>query len=195
MTPIGAQAGTGSVWLRTLLLAPLVWWSLTLITGASSHCFIDLVNLAFHEAGHLVFSFAGSTLHFLGGTLGQLLVPLLLALNFLFRERQPFAAAVCAWWTGENFINISVYMADARTLALPLVGGGDHDWNELFHRFGLLGESAVQTVSMATHALGAAVMIVSLAWCATFVLPAAARHRLRGNLASRWPWTEALLEP
>ena len=36
-------------------------------------------------------------------------------------SRQPFAAAVCTWWVGENLINISVYMADARDLSLPLL--------------------------------------------------------------------------
>jgi hypothetical protein len=29
-------------------------------------------------------------------------------------------------------------MADARKLELPLVGGGDHDWNTIFSRWGLL---------------------------------------------------------
>lgn len=186
-------AGSSPCWPRTVLLLPVAWWTLTLATGASPYCFLDLVNLAFHEAGHLIFSFAGSTLHYLGGTLAQILVPVLLAGNFLLRERQPFAAAVCSWWVGENFINISVYMADARALALPLVGGGDHDWNELFYRFGLLGEPSVRTVSAATHALGVMVMLVSLAWCIYFVLPARARGRVRESMTSRWPRMETLL--
>ena len=29
-------------------------------------------------------------------------------------------------------------MADARTMVLPLVGGGDHDWNTILRRWGLL---------------------------------------------------------
>ena len=41
--------------------------------------FLDGVNLAFHEAGHLFFAFFGQTLQFLGGTLGQLLFPLALS--------------------------------------------------------------------------------------------------------------------
>ena len=77
-------------------MLPVAWWTLTLTTGVSSYCFLDLVNLAFHEAGHLIFSFAGSTLQYLGGTLAQILVPVLLAGNFLLREKQPFAAAVCS---------------------------------------------------------------------------------------------------
>jgi len=185
--------GPSPCWPRAILLLPVAWWTLTLATEASPYCFLDLVNLAFHEAGHLIFSFAGSTLHYLGGTLAQILVPVLLAGNFLLRERQPFAAAVCSWWAGENFINISVYMADARALALPLVGGGDHDWNELFHRFGLLGEPSVRAVSAATHAIGVTIMIVSLAWCVYFVLPAPVRGHVHESMTSRWPWMETLL--
>ena len=58
-----------------LLLVPVAWWSFTLATGVSDWCFLDLVNLAFHEAGHLIMSVAGVTLHYLGGTLVQLAVP------------------------------------------------------------------------------------------------------------------------
>ena len=162
-------------WPRAALLLLVLWWTISLGSGAADWCFLDLVNLAFHEAGHLFLSFGGTTLHFLGGTLGQLLVPALLAANFLLRERQPFAAALCVWWVGESLINVSVYMADARSLSLPLVGGGDHDWNELFHRFGLLTEPAVRRVATATRLLGLATMVSGIAWGAYVLLGERAR--------------------
>src|SRR5262245_34274034 len=105
---------------RGVLLALLGWWTLRLSTMAQPSCFLDLVNLAFHEAGHLFMTPFGETMHFLGGTLGQLAVPAGLTAYFLVAKRQPFAAAVSAWWTGENLVNISVYMSDARDLRLPL---------------------------------------------------------------------------
>ena len=40
---------------------------------------LDSLNLVFHEAGHPLFSPFGETLHILGGTLMQLLVPALVA--------------------------------------------------------------------------------------------------------------------
>lgn len=160
-----AQAAT-TVLPRALLLLPVTWWTVSLATGMSDWCFLDLVNLAFHEAGHLLLSFAGSTLHYLGGTLGQLAVPGYLVFRFLKQEDNPFAAALCTWWVGESCINIAHYMADARSLSLPLVGGGDHDWNELFYRFGLLGESSVQGVAALTHMLGTLVMLAGLGWSA-----------------------------
>ncbi|MGD8377727.1 MAG: hypothetical protein PVF68_16460 [Acidobacteriota bacterium] len=179
---------------RALLLALLAWWTLSMATGISSWCFLDLVNLAFHEAGHVFLSFAGSTVHYLGGTLFQLLIPGLLVFYFLKRQRQPLGAAFCAWWAGENLINIAVYMADARSLALPLVGGGDHDWNELFYRFGVLTEPGVARVSGATHLAGVLMMLAGLAWTAYFVLPSPQREQVRARLTARWPWLETALE-
>jgi hypothetical protein len=158
-------------WSALLLILP-AWWTVRLGFGFASWCFLDGVNLAFHEAGHLFFSFGGSTLHYLGGTLGQVLVPAALGAHFLLRREQPFAAALCLWWLGESLVNVSIYMADARALALPLVGGGDHDWNELFHRFGLLGEDAVLRTSGLTRAAGVLTMLAGLAWAAVCLHPA-----------------------
>ena len=180
-------------WPRIALAVLLAWWTLRL-TATSSWIFLDFVNLAFHEAGHLVFSFLGTTVHYLGGTLGQLLVPGLLLFHFLFRQQQPLGAAFCLWWFGQNLINISVYMADARELALPLVGGGDHDWNELFFRFGLLGQDSVQRVSGATRLLGVAIMLAGLAWFVLLVLPRDRRRRVHENLTTRWPWLAPALD-
>jgi hypothetical protein len=171
-----------------LLLLPLAWWTFSLGTGLSTWCFLDYINLAFHEAGHIFLGFAGKTLHYLGGTLGQLLVPAALAAWFLLREEQPFAAALCCWWLGESLVNVSIYMADARSLQLPLVGGGDHDWNELFYRFGMLSEGAVNTTAGITHLLGAAVMLIGLAWSLLFILPQDRIEIVAGTLVSRWPW-------
>ena len=123
-TPGPGSLSGSRPWPRMFLFLLLVWWTFTLGTGISSWCFVDFVNLAFHEAGHLFFGFAGKTIRYLGGTLGQMLVPGLLCGYFLIKERQPFAASVCAWWWGQNLITIAIYMADARSLALPLVGAG-----------------------------------------------------------------------
>jgi hypothetical protein len=151
------------------------------------------VNLPFHEAGHLFLAPFGQTMHFLGGTLGQLAVPTGLAVYFLLKRREPFAAAACAWWLGENFADISVYMADARDLALPLVGGGDHDWNNLFYTFGLLGQESVAAVSSWTHRLGALVMVASLVWLATFLLTGESRRRFEAAVEAHLPALRALV--
>ncbi len=169
-------------------MLPLAWWTFRLGSGSASWCFLDFVNLAFHESGHLFLSMFGSTIHYLGGTLGQLLVPGLLTWYFLVRRREPFSAAVCLWWFGENFINIAIYMADARSLALPLVGGGDHDWNELFYRFGSLTQPSVERIAGITHGAGVAFMLLGLVWAAFFVLPEEKQESLRNRWTIRVPW-------
>jgi len=171
----------------------LGWWTLRLGSGVASWCFLDFVNLAFHEFGHLAFGPFGSTLQYLGGTIAQLVVPGLLVFYFLIPRQEPLGGAFCFWWFGESLINISVYMADARELNLPLVGGGDHDWNELFYRFGLLGEESVARVSGGTHVLGTVIMFIGLAWWLYFVLPTRLQRQVNTAITSRSPVMELLI--
>lgn len=98
---------------------------------------IDDANLVFHEAGHPIFGLLGPTLGLYGGTLGQLAIPGGIAAAFWAR-REVVGCAVTGFWFFENFLNISRYMADARPQALPLVGGGEHDWTNIFTRWGVL---------------------------------------------------------
>lgn len=102
---------------------------------------IDDANLTIHEAGHPLFAIFGETMGFLGGTLLQLLVPLLFGFSFL-RRADLFAAGVMLWWTGQNLLGIGKYIADARAQALPLIGG-EHDWAFLLGRFGVLEHDVV----------------------------------------------------
>ena len=179
--------------LRAALIALLAFWTARLGSGAQTGCFLDLVNLAFHEAGHLVFAPLGTTMHFLGGTLGQLLVPAGLSVYFVVRRREPFAAAACAWWLGESLVNIAVYMSDARDLALPLVGGGDHDWNNLFYTFGLLGQESVAAASAWTHRAGTVLMVLGLAWLGTFLFTGSRRERFEAFVQEQLPALAPLL--
>ena len=98
---------------------------------------LDNANLAFHEAGHPLFGLISDSLAVYGGTLGQLMFPLAAGVSF-YRERASLSFAFAMLWFGENLFNISRYMADARAQLLPLVGGGEHDWTEIFTRWGVL---------------------------------------------------------
>lgn len=101
---------------------------------------LDGVNLVFHEAGHPIFGLLGwEPLTILGGTLMQLLVPLLVAGSFWLRREVP-GTTVAGAWCFQNFWNIARYVADARSQVLPLVGGGEHDWADLLGRWGLLAQ-------------------------------------------------------
>jgi hypothetical protein len=181
---------------RWLYLIPAVLggiWALRLSAAAQPHCFLDWINLPFHEAGHLFLAPFGRLLHFLGGSLLQLFVPALIVGYFLYRGR-PFSASACFWWFGENFLNISVYMADARELKLELVGGGEHDWNEIFYRLGLLDQESVERISTATHHLGVIVMLAAVAWMICLALPSDARESLAGRISRSFPPAGLLFE-
>src|SRR5712672_4272616 len=121
-------------------IAWLCFYTLFLVYALASRSgflILDFVNLIIHEGGHFFFSWFGNTIMILGGTLGELLVPLLWALYF-FWQREATGFAFCSFWFFENFPYIGTYMADARTQELPLVGSGDHDWAILFGQWGLL---------------------------------------------------------
>lgn len=183
----------GIHWPRFAGALLLGWWTVRLGSGVATWCFMDFVNLAFHEFGHLLFRPFGTTLHYLGGTLFQLFVPAMLVVYFIIRRGEPSGSAFCFWWIGQNLINVSIYMADSRDLNLPLVGGGDHDWNELFYRFGLLSEESVATVSGATHLLGTLFMVFGLLWWSYFVVPTRFQRRVHDEIVGRSPAMEALL--
>jgi len=146
-------------------IAWLVVYALFLIyafADRSGFLFVDFANLMIHEAGHPFFSWFGSyTLTILGGTMGELIVPLLCAIAFFFRREIP-GLAFSLFWFFENFLYIGTYMSDARAEALPLVGNGDHDWNILFSQWNLLLQDT--KIGGATRLLGWLGMLATCAW-------------------------------
>ena len=95
---------------------------------------IDDANLLFHEAGHLICGLFGATMGLYGGTLGQLVFPIISGIAF-WRQRSWVSVSVAMLWFFENIFNISPYVADARAQKLPLVGGGEHDWTNILSRW------------------------------------------------------------
>ena len=157
---------------RPALLGWLVFYALFLFHAArnqSGFLLLDHVNLVLHEGGHFFFGWFGETLGILGGTLGELLVPLLIAFYFIW-HRQTAGVAFAAFWFFENFLYIAAYMADARTLVLPLVGAGEHDWELLFGQWGVLQHD--RAIAGVTRSLGWLGMIASIAWLVWMALRA-----------------------
>jgi len=160
---------------RAIILAGLIIWSWQLISpsiesNAVGSSFLHLVNLPFHEAGHIIFRPFGTFITSLGGTLGQLLMPSICTGVLLLKNRDPFGASVALWWVGENFLDIAPYMNDARAGQLPLLGGnfghsapyGFHDWQYLLTESGLLQYD--HSLAKAVFAIGSAIMVLSLLW-------------------------------
>ena len=122
---------------------------------------IDGFNLLMHEGGHVIFMPFGHTMHFLGGTLFQLIMPAALCFSF-WRTNQPAGFAVSGLLFGENFLNIAHYVSDALEMELPLVGGGMHDWNTLLRGTPLLRHCHL--LGKMLYFFGWIVMICFAAW-------------------------------
>ncbi|MBN2305591.1 MAG: hypothetical protein JXQ72_14000 [Anaerolineae bacterium] len=100
-----------------------------------------MLTIGPHEIGHIICYPFGWTLGFLGGSIWQILWWLLLAVYVLLRYRRLTGALVFLAITGHSFLNLSLYIADARARDLPLLFGMDsshHDWWNLLNRYGLL---------------------------------------------------------
>jgi len=162
---------------RGALLALLAIWGVRLLatsieSNGVGQSFLHLVNLPFHEAGHVFFAPFGQFVRTLGGTLGQLIMPMVCCLVLLLKTRDPFGAGAALWWFGENFLDIAPYIDDAGTGELPLLGGntgestpyGFHDWEYLMTETGRLGQE--HALARASQALGTAIMVFALAWMA-----------------------------
>jgi hypothetical protein len=158
---------------RAAFVALLALWTLRFVRHgmdpeALMGSFLHLVNLPFHEAGHVLLSPLGRFLTVLGGSLLQVAVPLVCTAAFLLRTHDPFAASVTTWWAGQSLMDLAPYVADARALRLPLLGGRTgaevegHDWEYLLTALGLLERDV--TLGRGTFFLGALLMGASLAW-------------------------------
>jgi hypothetical protein len=157
-----------------LFLFVFIWGCIMILSplgvGYASNSYMHLVNLPFHEAGHIFFRPFGEWITSLGGTLGQLLMPMICLAVFLLKTRNPFGASVCLWWFGENFMDITPYIDDARSLSLPLLGGnigqdspyGFHDWEYILNEIGLIQYD--HAIAKASFTIGTTIMLASFVW-------------------------------
>jgi len=122
---------------------------------------LDSANLAVHEAGHPLVSIFSARATVYGGTLFQLAFPLAAAWHF-YRAANASGTAAAIVWLGENLFNIARYMADARARQLPLVGNGEHDWAEIFSRWGVLNLDG--RIAGVTSGIGVILVAGAAAW-------------------------------
>jgi len=108
--------------------------------------FLDNVDLPIHETGHLLFNPFGEFMMIAGGSIFQVLFPLVFVGYFLWHDKR-YSAAIVGLWVGQSILNVWVYAADAVAGQLVLTSGltgsegGFHDWNYLLTATGLLGST------------------------------------------------------
>lgn len=157
-----------------ILLALIAFWGFRLYAmdyrdGEMGTSFMHNILLVIHEAGHMIFMPFGEFMTILGGSLFQLLLPLICAATLLWTNRDPFGAGLGVWWTGVSLLDLAPYIYDARAPQLVMLGGhtgedGPHDWIYLLEAFGTVQHS--QGYGSLAHTLGLLVMLLGLAWSA-----------------------------
>jgi len=168
---------TATNWTRAALVAGLAIWTVqfarTPIGVDAINSFLHLPDLVFHEAGHIIFSPFGRFMTVLGGSLLQFLVPVVALVAFV-KQEEPFGAAICAWWAGQNLVDLAPYIADARSLRMVLLGGRTgaevegHDWEYLLNTLGI--SHYAHPLGYATHAVGIVIMVAALAYATRLIL-------------------------
>lgn len=157
---------------RAALLAGFALWGLWLMTrsvsdGEIASSFIHGPLLVFHEAGHVLFRPLGEWMTIAGGTLMQWLMPVVLGVALLWKNRDPFGAAIALWLLGVSVMDSAPYLYDALHPQLTLLGGGTgedggHDFIYLLDSVGLRRRS--QPLGLLMHKLGAMIMLLALGW-------------------------------
>lgn len=172
--PVRPRIGKGELFAYGVIYVVFVFWGLDFIamdfqSNEIGRSWFHNVDLIFHEAGHVLFIPFGRYVSILGGSLFQVLVPLFLMFAFLIKNRDGFAASICLWWTGQSIMDLAPYIADARALRLPLLGGGTgadspgfHDWQNLLRPLGWLQYDI--RIAEIFDTVGSGIILISLVW-------------------------------
>jgi len=126
---------------------------------------LGLVDLGFHELGHLLTYPFPDLFTAIMGSGTQLLVPLGLAAYFLWLRKDRVAAGLCTAWAGTSAYDVSVYVADAPYEKLQLLGeGAEHDWAFVFDRLNAM--ETADEVALVLRALAWGLVLGGMALCA-----------------------------
>ena len=152
-------------------------YAMDISTGEMGGSFMHLIVLPIHEAGHVLFIPFGRFMTVLGGSLLQVLLPLLLMASFVFgfggSRRDNFAAALMLWWAAAAIVDLAPYIWDAFDPKLMLLGGGTgaesdgHDWQNILGDLGMIRRAHL--IGGVAHKLGLVVMLAAWAWGAALL--------------------------
>ena len=165
------SVSSAQVWGRAAMLALLLIWGIRMAgmdyrDGEMGQSFMHNILLPIHEAGHMLFMPFGEFMMILGGSLFQILFPLIIAGALLWTNRDACGAAIGLWWASVSLIDLAPYIYDAKVPQLMLLGGhtgedGPHDWIYLLGEFGKIQRS--QVYGAWAHHAGVVCMVLSLA--------------------------------
>lgn len=147
---------------RSVLVLALAWGDVRTMLDSETWNVFGGLTLAVHEGGHLIFGPFGQWLTIAGGSITQVIAPIA-AGWMLLRQGDRYGVAVVGTWLAYSLTNLANYVADARTMALQLVGfSADplHDWHYLLDSVHLLPYDT--RLAGLVRLLAAAVLIASI---------------------------------
>jgi hypothetical protein len=100
------------VYARAILLAAIAFYGVKLAlmdipSWEMASSLIHLPMVPIHEFGHILFRPFGEFMTLLGGSLFQILLPLIFGGIFLVKNRDPFAASVMLWWSAVAVMDVA----------------------------------------------------------------------------------------
>jgi len=175
----------GRMWIpRGILLLFLVYVFTVKFRDPNRWTIFYGLTLGFHEMGHLVFAWAPHFITSIMGSVFQIAVPLLCVFYF---SRQPdyFGMSVGGFWLSYSLYELSVYVGDARTKDLPLVGFAssedlEHDWGYILGALHML--PADHFLAFLLRAGGLMAGVGSCAFAVWLLVTMSQSQRVRGSL-------------
>lgn len=126
--------------------------------------FLYFIEFGVHEASHLAFAFFPSIVTAAAGSIGEVAFTVLVVVAAL-RSRAYFAFIFGCIWFMLATNSAGMYMADARSQSIPLVGFSNqpqHDWNYVFGQLGWLNSDVF--IGGALRGLGDIVGLLALGY-------------------------------
>lgn len=164
---------------------PLILWFVVMLTqhlrddafsmDRMANAF-NALDFGMHELGHVLFIPFGEFMTIAGGSIFQVLFPMLWVVAFTLK-RWYFAACLSIAWIGYNLFDVAAYAGDARDRLLPLATfatdyDSAHDWYQILTRLDMLhadkqiaaGLRVAATVFVLTGIVLASALVLRMAW-------------------------------
>jgi hypothetical protein len=144
-----------------------VWGFFAVLHGDQTPIFVYL-NIAVHEAGHVLFRPFGELTMLIMGSGFEVLFPALMAGYFLAFRRDLVAGAVCLGWCASALASAAAYIADADDGRLALLGATGPDAAGDWER--ILGVEFFDRVYLADRIAGTVHILAIVVWIAALGL-------------------------
>lgn len=123
--------------------------------------------LIVHEAGHTLMGFFGNrTLTILGGSLYEILLPVII-LSYFLTTKAINATQLGFYLAGSAWVSVAFYAADAGGRQLPLIGNlgnESHDWGNLLTSWNLLHYDSAVGIALALVGAACYLAALSVPW-------------------------------